>query len=68
MTLSEVVAPLDAIATLIVSRRADVLLRERGGRAYSGPLTEEEFNVLTDGLRAMRTNTVLMEQGLIKRQ
>ena len=68
MTITEVVAPLESVGQIIVFRRADTLLRERGGRYYAGQLTDEEFRILTEGLRAVRTDVVLREQGLINRR
>ena len=69
MTISEVVAPLSTLDTLVVFQRADAILRgERAGRYYAGQLTDEEFKVLTKGLRDVRTDIVLQEQGLINRR
>ena len=68
MTISEVVAPLVYEDRITVLQRADVLLRGRTGRYYSGQLTDSEVNALLEGLRDVRTDIVLGEQGLINQR
>ncbi len=42
--------PFDTTGVERLLLRADLVLRDHGGRAYSGPLTDAELRALLDGL------------------